>query len=231
MACYLILKLKQAFMKHLYFLIMVVLLGLYSCENPPEITEEFQDVETFYFPNKERFNAIDLENSNINLDDYKTYEELVTAMDKNSCDDKTNVLSFKHNNTHFKIAVFKDCSKSRGGACYRRVDFFDFQNDSLLKNYNTKISPKFFNEEVQVSLDEQLRSPYFNKEKLRRILISVHYAHERRNTPVENLKNTLLFITKTMTEIQEKYDLQISYYLEIDTTHILPPPPPPFPNN
>ena len=91
-------------MRHLYFLIMVVLSGLYSCENPPEIAEEFQDVETFYFPNKERFNAIDLENSNINLDDYKTYEELATVIDKNSCDDKTNVLSFKHNNTHFKIA-------------------------------------------------------------------------------------------------------------------------------
>ena len=56
-------------------------------------------------------------------------------------------------------------------------------------------------------------------EDLRTVIISIHYSHNERNMPVENLKKTFLFSTKMMTEMQQEY------YLEIDTIHILPPPP------
>lgn len=213
-------------MKSLYFLMLIPLLGVFSCShNIEDIPEVSQDLETLYFPNEERFNASSNENILIDLNDFKTYAELVAEMDKNACDGRGNILSFTEKNRLLKILVFKNCSKQTLFGCYGRVDLFDFQNDSLRSNFETNVSPDLFTSKVQETLDTQINAPYFNKDELKRILISIDYATNRKNTSIENLKNTLRLITTTLTQVQETYQLDIPYYLEIDKTNITPPPP------
>ena len=214
-------------MKSLYFLMLIPLLGVFSCShNIEDIPEVSQDLETLYFPNEERFNASSNENILIDLNDFKTYAELIAEMDQNACNGKGNILSFTEENTVLKILVFKTCAEESSFACFGHVDLFDFQNDSLRSNFETNISPHLFTSKIQESLDTQINAPYFTKEDLKRILISIDYSYNKQNTSIENLKNTLRLITSTMTKVQEAYQLDIPYFIEIDKTNFTPPPPP-----
>ena len=146
-------------------------------------------------------------------------------MDQNACNGKGNILSFTEENTVLKILVFKTCAEESSFACFGYVDLFDFQNDSLRSNFETNISPHLFTAKIQESLDTQINAPFFNKEDLKRILISIDYSNTRRNTSIENLKNTLRLITSTMTKVQDANNLDIPYFIEIDKTNFTPPPP------
>ena len=214
-------------MKKLYLLVLILFLGVFSCSQEVEhIPEVSQDLETLYFPSENRFKATQTERVIIDLSDFKTYAELIAEMDQNACNGKGNILSFTEENTILKILVFKTCAVESSFACYGHVDLFDFQNDSLRSNFETNISPHLFTSKIQESLDTQINAPFFNKEDLKRILISIDYSNTRRNTSIENLKNTLRLITSTMTKVQDAYQLDIPYFIEIDKTNFTPPPPP-----
>lgn len=216
-------------MKKLYLLVLIPLLGVFSCSQEVEhVHEVSQDLETLYFPSEDRFKASQTEKVIIDLNDFETYAELIAEMDKNACDGRGNILSFTEKNRLLKILVFKNCSKQTLFGCYGRVDLFDFQNDSLRSNFETNVSADLFPSKVRETLDTQINAPYFKKDELKRILISIDYATDRKNTSIENLKNTLRLITTTMTQVQETYQLDIPYYLEIDKTNFTPPPPPFF---
>ena len=214
-------------MKKLYLLVLIPLLGVFSCSQEVEhIHEVSEDLETFYFPSEDRFKATQTEKVIIDLNDFETYAELIAEMDQNACNGKGNILSFTEENTVLKILVFKTCAEESSFACFGHVDLFDFQNDSLRSNFETNISPHLFTAKIQESLDTQINAPYFTKEDLKRILISIDYSYNKQNTSIENLKNTLRLITSTMTKVQEAYQLDIPYFIEIDKTNFTPPPPP-----
>ncbi|RXG28609.1 hypothetical protein [Leeuwenhoekiella palythoae] len=216
-------------MKKLYLLVLIPLLGVFSCSQEVEqIPEVSQDLETLYFPSEDRFKTTQTEKVIIDLNDFKTYAELIAEMDQNACNGKGNILRFTEENTVLKILVFKTCAEESSFACFGHVDLFDFQNDSLRSNFETNISPQLFTAKIQESLDTQINAPFFNKEDLKSILISIDYSNNRQNTSIENLKNTLRLITSTMAKVQDAYQLDIPYFIEIDKTNFTPPPPPFF---
>ncbi|RXG16016.1 hypothetical protein DSM03_103201 [Leeuwenhoekiella aestuarii] len=208
-------------MKGLYFLILILLLSLYSCENPTEAVDTLPEVQTLFFPNKEQISQFSSD-SITDLADFTTFAQYLKVAQQKACNSKSNLISFKERNTDYNVKSFTECPERRNFGCNFRTTFINIENDLILE-YN-EVSHEL--SELDEYLLDLISKEYdYNKsDQQNKLVITITYTED---VSITNFKETLIKIIQTITRIEESQKIHLPCYLYMGTNFMPPPPPPP----
>jgi hypothetical protein len=93
----------------------------------------------FFYPRISNF-KMDSSLTEIYLDSFKNYGEIIKIADKIACNGKIPLLKFNSNSSEFNLIVFKECISKMDIVDYHGSNVISIEKDSIIINDNTEMS-------------------------------------------------------------------------------------------
>ena len=195
------------------FIALIFLIG-YSCKKETS-SKQSKTIKTYGL----LFNERDSVSVNLNLDNYKTFGELLGRADQIGCTDRIPKITLKGAEEIRKIYFIPTCDKKKEHPIIKQRNIIQIVDDKVYTYFDNQ----YYALDSLKSITARNIKNYGKIETLsdspEELFFSIEYGLDA--NPVR-LKNTLLQLTKVFDEVGGKTNLRI-----ILNGHIPPPPPPP----
>ncbi|MEG9329203.1 hypothetical protein V6B16_14765 [Salinimicrobium catena] len=205
--------------------IMILILTTFSCEKFEETTNNQRVYSTDYrsLETKSNFEVID-------IDSVQNYSELISEMEKLTCQNKISGLKFTFQEKEYFLTGLTGCPNKNETACYFARNLIIVKNDSIITDLfnNTKVSLENLHQELNEIASEPINFQ-FDNENIKPALIHL-YIEKGKNisTTKKVLKEIVVQFEKFNSNSIPGFFKYNILFDRFDRTKI--PPPPPLPN-
>jgi len=202
--------------------IFISLLILFSSCKEENLVESKK--KSFYYQNSDCYDD-DSNKVLLELEEIKSYAELMNRMDSIACIDKFTVIKYQNESSVFHLIPSHKCPNHMIVCCYKARNRLKFTNDSIYS---------LFNSHPMDSLDSMVKKHLLNNG------VEYHYSSSPRWAffqiemdsliTIEKLSTILIGISESFNEVNSNYGDSLSLSIRIGVEkikEIRPPPPPP----
>ncbi|MCY2686786.1 hypothetical protein [Salinimicrobium sp. TH3] len=206
--------------------ILILILTTVSCEKFEETSNNQRVYSTDYrsLETESNFEVID-------IDSVQNYSELISEMEKLTCQNKISGLKFTFQEKEYFLTGITGCPTKNETACYFARNLIIVKNDSIITDlFNNKKIPI---ENLQQELNEIASKPFnfqFDKDDIKPALIHLYIEkNENISTTKKVLKEIVVQFDKFNSESNPDFFKYNILFERFDRTKI--PPPPPLPKD
>ena len=201
------------------FFLLGLLSFLLGCKTQIKSTDRNER----YYPDPEIFQRLE-KTSFIALDTVVNYDQLLDAMDRIACNEKSPILLFSDEKVNYNLLGFKECSQSTDVVDYFRSNTIRVENDSVFFDFDDELTIKDFKDVLKIIISEPLSYDLYDGDTLKPALIffyaDPHYSNEK-------IKKNLIKIITEFENLKIEEDVDFPFHF-IFQRGKFPPPPPPF---
>jgi formylglycine-generating enzyme required for sulfatase activity len=168
------------------------------------------------------FNERDSISVALNLDDYKTYEELLNRVQQIGCTDRIPKITLENDEEIRKIYFMSTCDENENAPLIKVKNLIQIHEDEVFTYFNNNYSALDSLKSITAMNIKNYGKIESLSESPDKLVFSIAYSLDANPN---RLKNTLLQLTKVFDEVGGKTNLRII----LDKLMIAPPPPPPTP--
>jgi len=210
----------------LVLIVSILFFLVYSCKPKPikEIKVEnkkVKKVKTYglYFPEQDSISV------NLNLDEYKTYEELVARFEQITCSDRIPKITIENDSIIRKIYFASFCDKSEP-TIIKEKNVIEIYEDKIYRGYDDELLPlDSANNYVEKNLKNFGKINYLS-ESPDKLFFIIDFESKSKLTKLEG---NLLKLTKLFDEVGGNNRLNLLIWQTVPPPPPIPPPPTPTP--